>query len=222
MQTSPQQQTPLPPSPPTITVTGADGKAHVLSIPTTGRELNELYTRRQELNNELASATSRRRTVAGEMAATADPAAHTGLQQRLAILDQRIIQLETDIAAADRQITAAAPAVFEESRFQRQATGDDFAEGFAAGAATLFAAMTILLVFVRRRWKRRAKAGPVTTGADSPRLQRVEQAVDAIAVEVERISEGQRFVTKLLSESAAASGSQRIAPPVGATPPKSI
>jgi len=32
------------------------------------------------------------------------------------------------------------------------------------------------------------------------RLARIEQAVDAIAVEVERISEGQRFTTKLLAE----------------------
>ncbi|HEY3257252.1 MAG TPA: hypothetical protein VGJ64_00215 [Gemmatimonadaceae bacterium] len=36
------------------------------------------------------------------------------------------------------------------------------------------------------------------------RLERIEQAVDAIAVEVERISEGQRFTTKLLSEGRAA------------------
>jgi hypothetical protein len=32
------------------------------------------------------------------------------------------------------------------------------------------------------------------------RLERMEQALDSIAVEVERISEGQRFTTKLLSE----------------------
>ena len=32
------------------------------------------------------------------------------------------------------------------------------------------------------------------------RLERIEQAIDAIAVEVERISEGQRFTTKLLAE----------------------
>ena len=32
------------------------------------------------------------------------------------------------------------------------------------------------------------------------RLARVEQAVEAVAVEIERISEGQRYVTKLLSE----------------------
>ncbi len=34
------------------------------------------------------------------------------------------------------------------------------------------------------------------------RLARIEQAVDAVAVEVERISEGQRFTTRLLSERA--------------------
>ncbi|HEX6574248.1 MAG TPA: hypothetical protein VF042_04690, partial [Gemmatimonadaceae bacterium] len=32
------------------------------------------------------------------------------------------------------------------------------------------------------------------------RLERLEQGVDAIAIEIERITEGQRFVTKLLSD----------------------
>ena len=44
---------------------------------------------------------------------------------------------------------------------------------------------------------RQADALPDGTEA---RLARIEQAVDAIALEVERISEGQRFTTKLLSE----------------------
>lgn len=34
----------------------------------------------------------------------------------------------------------------------------------------------------------------------SDRMERMEHAVDAIAVQVERIAEGQRFTTKLLSE----------------------
>lgn len=34
------------------------------------------------------------------------------------------------------------------------------------------------------------------------RLERVEQAVESIAIEIERISEGQRYVTKLLDERA--------------------
>jgi hypothetical protein len=34
------------------------------------------------------------------------------------------------------------------------------------------------------------------------RLERIEHAVDSVALEVERIAEGQRFTTKLLSERA--------------------
>lgn len=33
------------------------------------------------------------------------------------------------------------------------------------------------------------------------RLERMEQTLDAVAVEIERITEGQRFTTRLLSES---------------------
>ena len=35
------------------------------------------------------------------------------------------------------------------------------------------------------------------------RLSRIEQAIEAMSVEVERVSEGQRFTTKLLSERSA-------------------
>jgi hypothetical protein len=43
----------------------------------------------------------------------------------------------------------------------------------------------------------------MTGGADDSRLKRIENAVEAIAIEVERISENQRFTTKLLSERSA-------------------
>jgi len=35
----------------------------------------------------------------------------------------------------------------------------------------------------------------------SYRLERIEHAIEAMAIEVERITEGQRFTTRLLSES---------------------
>ena len=38
--------------------------------------------------------------------------------------------------------------------------------------------------------------------ASDERFSRVEQAVESIAIEIERVSEGQRFVTKLLNEKA--------------------
>jgi hypothetical protein len=39
-------------------------------------------------------------------------------------------------------------------------------------------------------------------GAIGQRLERIEQAVEAIAIEMERVSEGQRFTTKLLADRA--------------------
>ena len=52
--------------------------------------------------------------------------------------------------------------------------------------------------FARRMDKR--AAAPLADGDTRLRLERIEHAVDAIAIEVERISEGQRFTTKVLSE----------------------
>ncbi|HJU72662.1 MAG TPA: hypothetical protein VJ717_02875 [Gemmatimonadaceae bacterium] len=66
---------------------------------------------------------------------------------------------------------------------------------------------TIVLTFARMWFKhqeRKTNAHALgSTGNLDQRLDRIEQAVDAIAVEVERLSEGQRFATRLLSESAA-------------------
>jgi len=53
-------------------------------------------------------------------------------------------------------------------------------------------------------WGRRIARGkpqPASLPADQvSRLERLEHAIDTIAIEVERISEGQRFVTKILAE----------------------
>jgi multidrug efflux pump subunit AcrA (membrane-fusion protein) len=53
---------------------------------------------------------------------------------------------------------------------------------------------------IARRMDRRNAAAPTADADTRDRLERIEQAVDAIAVEVERISEGQRFTTKIISE----------------------
>lgn len=69
--------------------------------------------------------------------------------------------------------------------------------GIVAAAATV---RTLVLAVLGRR-RERVEKDSITSGADA-RFARLEQAVDAIALEVERISEGQRFTTKLLSEQA--------------------
>jgi Na+/glutamate symporter len=54
-----------------------------------------------------------------------------------------------------------------------------------------------------RAWARRVDRQAALAKVPSEvteRLERMEHAIDSIAIEVERISEGQRFTTKLLSE----------------------
>lgn len=61
-------------------------------------------------------------------------------------------------------------------------------------------ALGIPLVIAHVRRMSRRDAGPVPDRFTDERLERIEHAIDAMAVEVERIAEGQRFVTKVLSD----------------------
>jgi hypothetical protein len=68
-----------------------------------------------------------------------------------------------------------------------------------------------LAIGYARRISRRAPAPAPFPSDVTARLERIEQAVDTIAIEIERVSEGQRFVTKIMAErpaSAAAASSQ--------------
>jgi len=61
----------------------------------------------------------------------------------------------------------------------------------------------ISIGLTRRLWRRPQPAPTASHDAEmvsKARLDRLEQAVDAIAIEIERISEGQRFVTRVLTE----------------------
>lgn len=53
---------------------------------------------------------------------------------------------------------------------------------------------------ITRRWERGATPLPPASPDVVARLERIEQAVEAVAVEVERIAEAQRFSAKLLAE----------------------
>ena len=51
-------------------------------------------------------------------------------------------------------------------------------------------------------WRKSSPRKSVSTSHDDDRMQRLETAVDTIAIEVERISEAQRFMVGLLSDPA--------------------
>ena len=69
-----------------------------------------------------------------------------------------------------------------------------------------FFAMVVMIVIGRPMVSAIAKKAeaeakrPQLPAEVTARLERMEQSLDAISVEIERISEGQRFTTKLLAE----------------------
>jgi len=70
-------------------------------------------------------------------------------------------------------------------------------------AILAFSVVRIVTVFLtRNRLSGSAAQQPPQLDRLDDRLARIEQAVDSMSIEIERISEGQRFTTKLLSERA--------------------
>lgn len=84
---------------------------------------------------------------------------------------------------------------------------------------TIFVLCPIAVAVARSIWKRGTPAKTTALPADTTqRLERMEQAMDSIAIEIERVSEGQRFVTKLMAERGTALGAgpaEPVAVPVG-------
>ena len=73
-----------------------------------------------------------------------------------------------------------------------------------AGACAAFAVTLLIVARAGFAWTRpRPRALPDQAAApavDDARFARLEDAVDSIAIEVERIAEAQRFTAKLMSE----------------------
>ena len=70
----------------------------------------------------------------------------------------------------------------------------------AAIGSVAFSINTFARAWIGQRKESARLEREVAPSLSESRLARIEQAVDAIALEVERISEGQRFTTRLLSE----------------------
>jgi len=189
-----------PPAPPPGVIRTAPGSdVYTVMIPATPQELMALKERRSELSNQLTSAAGRRNEIAKRLRG-ADGADRAGLEQRIAVLDQRMLQLESDIAVTGQALTSA-PASLIASTGGPLSIADISQFDKLPILFILFVLAPIAIGFAVRSLKRpkREPASPALQES-SARLERLENSVDAIAVEIERISEGQRFVTRLLSD----------------------
>ena len=181
-----------------------------------------LREQRSEMSSQLTSAQGRREDILDELR-SAPAGTEQGLRDQYQVLSDRIVAIENDIEGSGRILrTGQVPAgmVLVPPRSFNAGNGTDNIErGAALG-------MTALLVLVAvaswRRFRRRGTRGSrhveVTAEQDS-RFERLEQAVDAIALEIERVGEAQRYQAKLLTESnmmPAMGGGQKVGEPVRA------
>jgi membrane fusion protein (multidrug efflux system) len=120
-----------------------------------------------------------------------------GAQQALREAEAELRRAEARVRTRPEVFTIQPP---EPPRPQIPGEAVDIAIGFFVTCAVIVVGWPVSRA-LGRRFERRG-ASPVLESGMTEQLQRIEQAVDAIAIEVERISESQRFLTKLQDRSA--------------------
>ena len=109
---------------------------------------------------------------------------------QLEATQKQISELETARDMARVGITIAPPPRRDDFSMERERM---------IGAASFILLLPLVLAWSRRIWHRGGPR-PSVDLEDSPRLQRMEQAIESIAMEVEAIAEAQRFTTRILAE----------------------
>lgn len=168
--------------------------------PLTEAEREAIRDARRELSNQLTSAADRRENLVEELKDMPGPA-QAGVLARIELLDQRIIQLEADIAQTGRQLTSGTTAPLPEIRYIYGLPENVFTP--VAILSTLFIFTPLALAFARLLWKRGTRIATQPTPEQqqhNERVDRIEQAVEAIAIEVERVGEAQRYQGRMLTE----------------------
>jgi hypothetical protein len=168
---------------PTAILKGAEAARRVL-----GTQLEGLQNQRSNLSDKLQEPLVR-------------GADRQGLESHITEIDGRISAVEKQIAAADAEVAKAAGvpgAYVEPPRFESQ--GPPQVVYVLTGIFFVVVLMPLSIAFARRIWRRGVVAVSTLPQEVMDRLSRLDQAVDSIAVEVERIGEGQRFMTRLFAD----------------------
>lgn len=197
--------------------------AQQVPVPTTQAELGALIARREELSNQLRSLSDLHQQLVGERfnaQANQNPGVVAALDARLAELGARIRRIEQQKLAADDAIAEGigrvaqtegttllpppnasislpgVPPPFPPFELDASSSGD------RERVALLGSTTLVILALIAWRWSagRRKGAREQLVSGEAQATKDLRVAVETIAVEVERISENQRFITKLLSE----------------------
>jgi hypothetical protein len=198
-----------------------------IAVPKTAQELARLIGRRDELRNQLEEATEQRSELASHVSriGPSEPAVRAGPLARLQVADERIARLGRDLQQADDAIleakskgvtgedhltevyvSAAPPATpppfpFGDFGTHQPSWRERALDSLQVTAPITLASVVLVGALIYWRLSRAMKnqinrLQATQTGA----LLQLQQSLDSVAVEIERVSENQRFVTKLVGE----------------------
>jgi exonuclease VII large subunit len=191
-----------------------------VAVPTTRAELEGLVAKRSELENQLESLTERRQELFQQRQRMGREEGR-GHDTRIALIDEQTTRIEQDLLALNSAVaegmtkvpmtSGQAASVAEPSReLVRQVRNgaEDAVVSTMFGSAAGLLAMYVVWRGIRRWiWKKKPAPVPMPNVPDhSPRLEQLQQSMDVIALEVERISEAQRFLAKVMNERVPAIG----------------
>ena len=198
---------------------------------TAGSEIVALQTQLADLNVQATALRAQLRGLNRQLnSMRIDNPARPGVQQQAADVGVQVAQVEGRIAqtqarlaqlqgvSADRIGPAGQLVPPSNLPGFRRGPDPDMVVGMSFVVAMCFV-LPLSIGFARRIWRGTPQPAGPRTDEIAPRLDRLEQAVDAIAIEVERISEGQRFVTRILAERPAAEAQAKAAEGVAAEKP---
>jgi hypothetical protein len=187
--------------------TPAPGKAPVVagaarSAPSASSVYEGFKAQRNELNNQLEGLQSTRQGINNELEdMPASAPQRPGLEARLKEVDQQISAVDQMLAGNAAQIAKAAAipgAVVQVP--PRIPEGPPEEVYVLSGIFMVVVLFPLSIALAKRIWRRSAAVVTSFPRDLADRLSRMEQAVEATAVEVERIGEGQRFLTRLFTE----------------------
>ena len=187
--------------------------------------VRELLTeQRHELQRQAEELSQRRNVLVAQHRNMGDSPARRELETRMSEIDARLSRLDAQIDRLNEQISEAiqggggggsnAPVIVDVPRIVRGVQGQisvppfntqrqrqqDMRQIAGVMAAEAVAFALIGIAFWRFGMRRMRQSFDRAFSNQAGQLTQLQHAVDVIGIEVERISEGQRYVAKVLSE----------------------
>jgi hypothetical protein len=192
------QQAPTTPTP----AIAATPLAAARTAPSASAIYEGFKAQRRELTQQLDELQGTRREITGQLEdIPAGSPDRKPLETRMTDIDSRITSVDHLIAANATDISKAAAipgAVVEPPPMVHEGAPPE--AYILGGMFMVIVLLPISIALARRIWRRSAAAVASIPREIGERLLRIEQGLEATAVEVERIGEGQRFLTRLFTE----------------------